>query len=135
MLLNIRDVMTLSGPRDVTQPNSWSLDPSFDGPYAYDLGGMNELTFGHTDSVYVIGTPDADHNGSSNAKVASGSGAGSYTGNEATSQSRRARGEKLKARGDEEFGADAATFEGLRLGGPREGVSGTSSIDRDPIYA
>ncbi|KAF8301416.1 hypothetical protein DL93DRAFT_540540 [Clavulina sp. PMI_390] len=33
LLLNIRDVMTLSDPRDSTKPNPWSLSPSFDEHY------------------------------------------------------------------------------------------------------
>ncbi|KAF8309834.1 hypothetical protein DL93DRAFT_2230697 [Clavulina sp. PMI_390] len=36
MLLNIRDVMTLSDPRDTTKPNPWSLDDSFDERYGSD---------------------------------------------------------------------------------------------------
>jgi len=44
MLLNIRDVLTLSDPRDPTKPNPWSLDHSFD--VRYGLGGMNQITLG-----------------------------------------------------------------------------------------
>ncbi|KAF8309835.1 hypothetical protein DL93DRAFT_1697665 [Clavulina sp. PMI_390] len=36
MLLNIRDVMTLSDPLDTTKPNPWSLDDSFDERYGID---------------------------------------------------------------------------------------------------
>jgi len=42
MLLNIRDIMTLSDPRDTTKPNPWSLDSSFD--VCYGSRGMNEVT-------------------------------------------------------------------------------------------
>lgn len=103
MLLNIRDVLTLSDPRDTTKPNPWSLDASFD--VRYGLGGMNEITREHIrqtastpvseDLVIPIGR-------SSNAGMA---GDGGMSPNE-NNESARERA-KLKARDEEESGADA----------------------------
>ncbi|KAF8309822.1 hypothetical protein DL93DRAFT_2230684 [Clavulina sp. PMI_390] len=36
MLLNIRDVLSLSDPLDTTKPNPWTLSPSFDQRYGRD---------------------------------------------------------------------------------------------------
>jgi hypothetical protein len=102
MLLNIRDVMTLSDPFDATKPNPWSLDPSFD--VRYGLGGMNEITLDHMSSiVYNIGEPDFDNNGSSSAGIAGGNGGGSDASGD--SASRLARGDKFRAC-DEESGIE-----------------------------
>lgn len=53
MLLNIRDVMTLSDPRDSTKPNPWSLSPSFDEIYG-GLGGQHEITREESSEGYYI---------------------------------------------------------------------------------
>ncbi|KAF8301415.1 hypothetical protein DL93DRAFT_2160879 [Clavulina sp. PMI_390] len=48
LLLNIRDVMTLSDPRDTTKPNPWSLSPSFDEQYG-DTHVSRSPTFATSD--------------------------------------------------------------------------------------
>src|ERR1700733_708976 len=54
MLLNIRDIMTLSDPRDTTKPNPWSLDASFD--VFYGLGGTHEVILEYGSSnIYNTG--------------------------------------------------------------------------------
>lgn len=94
MLLNIRDVLSLSDPQDTTKPDPWSLDPSFD--IRYGLGGMNETTPGHDSSSdrHEMPIPDGLDDGSGRAV----SGATYYDSAMWT------RGEKLKARDDEESG-------------------------------
>lgn len=91
MLLNIRDVLTLSDPRDSTKPNPWSLDPSFD--VRYGLGGMNEITLDQLTSgrgeELVSGYPI--------------SGGGTVSGTTNNDSARWARGEMSRTR-DEESG-------------------------------
>jgi hypothetical protein len=117
MLLNIRDIMTLSDPRDPTKPNPWSLDPSFD--IRYGLGGMNEITLEH---------------------IGDGNGEGSDAGNNGAN--RRAQGGKLKARDEEEPGADAVSYDRdimLGLGGLGDGTasvfSGSNVYGKSPLQA
>jgi hypothetical protein len=116
MLLNIRDVMTLSDPKDTMKPNPWSLESSFD--VRYGLGGMNEITLDYMGSnVFNIDKPDLDDNGSLNVRTAEGNNGRSDAGDD--DATRRARGDKFKAR-DEESGADAALYDRdimLGLGG------------------
>jgi hypothetical protein len=105
MLLNIRDVLTLSDPRDTTKPNPWSLDSSFD--VRYGLGGMNEITLGQ------IG-PSADPPVSADLAIPIGAREWS-------------RGGKPKARDEEESGVDAGTHdpddEGFDRGGLEDGAA------------
>jgi hypothetical protein len=102
MLLNIRDVMTLSDPLDATKPNPWSLDSSFD--VRYGLGGLNEITLDHIGSnVYIIGKPDFNDNDSLSARTAGGNGGRLDASGDGAN--RLARGDKFRAR-DEESGIE-----------------------------
>jgi hypothetical protein len=100
MLLNIRDVLTLSDPRDSTKPNPWSLDSSFD--VRYGLGGMNEITLDQFSSSDHNERPVSEYLTSGGVNARGGGTATGTTNNESDSV-RRAPGEMLKAR-DEESG-------------------------------
>jgi len=134
MLLNIRDVLSLSDPRDTTKPDPWSLDPSFD--VRYGLGGMDETTPGHDGSGDYYEKPIVSQGPDSSGGAVSG--ATNYDG------ARRMRGEKLKALDDEESGPsriwgggdrdrdDAGEYHHRRdmmlgLGGSKDGTASDNS--------